>query len=282
MTTADSGIFLSRLGTTIGPPLTLKPGACIANRRFLVVKPLGRGGSGIVYQAHDYAMDRIVAVKTALRDGAAGQLLDHEAHVYYLLAGCQGVIQMYGLHEFTAPEGSALLLSLEYAPYGSFLDWIHTHDHPTRISKGIRHFKTICRIVSTLHHAGVLHLDIKPSNFLITPEGLKIADFGSSMVLSSGNVTCSHRSEPILRMATPEYGPPEFWDSARYHEIGKKSDCYSLGVLAYQLFHPECRLPFSGSEAELRAMHLHARPPRLVGVDDERIVNAVARCLKKT
>ncbi len=43
----------------------------------------------------------------------------------------------------------------------------------------------------------------------------------------------------------------------------------------------ECRLPFSGSKTDLQAMLLHARPPRLVGVD-EQIADVVARCLEKT
>ncbi len=244
---------------------------------YCIERLIGRGGNSLVYLAYDAVRDKYVAIKTSSRC-----LLEHEMQMYSLVEGRDGVIEMYGVHPVCLPEGNGAALIMEYAPGGTFLDWIlkHKHDHETRITKGWHHFKTICHCVKTLHNAGILHLDVKPSNFLFAREGIKISDFGSSRLRSELLSYALRSAVPDVLIATPAYQAPELWDPSRFHEIGTKTDCYSLGVLAYQLFHPKCHLPFAGSYSELRMGHMYERPPRLVGVNKE-FADRVARCMEK-
>ena len=271
--------FVSESSISWGQSHQQSSGFASIAKRYCIDRLIGRGGSSSVYLAYDTIRNEHVAIKAS---GRYRSLLEHEMRIYSRVEGREGVIKLYGMHPVCLPEGSGDALIMEYAQGGTFLDWIlkHKNDHKTRVTEGWHHFKSICHCVKTFHDAGILHLDVKPSNFLITREGIKISDFGSSRLICECASYTSRRAEREPLIATPVYQAPELWDPNRFWEIGTKTDCYSLGVLAYQLFHPECHLPFSGSYSELRMGHMYERPPRLMGVSKE-LADRVARCLEK-
>ena len=118
----------------------------------------------------------------------------------------------------------------------------------------------VCDALIAAHAAGIVHRDLKLDNvFLVdnpedpsTPK-VKLLDWGIAKVLSHD---VKHTVEGIL-VGTPQYLAPE---QARGHAVSPKTDVYSLGVMAYELFLEQ--LPFEAeTAAEVIAMHLRATPP---------------------
>jgi serine/threonine protein kinase/predicted ATPase len=98
------------------------------------------------------------------------------------------------------------------------LHWTHALDVLRQLLHGVGH----------AHERGCLHLDLKPSNLMLTPDGLlKVLDFGLAAVLEDG--TAQNR----LRWATPAYMAPEQHDER--DALGRFTDLYSIGVVLYEL-----------------------------------------------
>ena len=91
-------------------------------------------------------------------------------------------------------------------------------------------FSQMLDALDVVHGAGLLHLDIKPHNIMLTPDGVaKLIDFGASKHANQAEATT------ITGFAfTPEYAPPELTNQ-EYDEIGPWTDIYSLGITLYRL-----------------------------------------------
>jgi serine/threonine-protein kinase len=229
-----------------------------------IVGELGRGGMGVVYKAHQIALNRIVALKVVL-SGAHAKPEDlirflGEAEVAARLQH-QGIVQIFqsGRHE------GLPFYTMEFADGGSLSD---------RLRKGRMQADEAARMALALaeatqiaHDAGVIHRDLKPSNILLTSGGQpKITDFGLARRLeASGGLTLTGTI-----LGTPSYMAPEQarGDTKR---IGAAADIYSIGAILY-----ECltgRPPFVGkytaetitqvlSEAPVRVRSLAGGVPR--------------------
>ncbi len=117
----------------------------------------------------------------------------------------------------------------EYVEGQSLRQWIN--DHPqTHINKAREFLKQIADGLRAFHRLEMIHLDLKPENILIDDQGtLKIIDFGSTRVAGTAEIATSYdRDAP---QATLDYGAPECFDG----QCSRRSDIYSLGVIAYEL-----------------------------------------------
>lgn len=114
------------------------------------------------------------------------------------------------------------------------------------------YFKQMCLALDYAHAQGVVHLDLKPANMLVQPNGcLLLTDFGLAHFLAGdGGLSSS------VRVGTPHYMAPERWDG----KPDKASDIYALGVILYQML--AGRLPFIGQTApDLMRQHLNEAVP---------------------
>ena len=214
----------------------LHSGAMIG--RFELVRELGRGGFGIVWEARDRELRRGVAFK-AVRAGDRGSLreeaLAHEAEAVAQLAH-PNLVTIYDVGR--CEHGPYLVLELlRGRPLSERLeqgrlpvrDALHL---ATEIAKGLAH----------AHAAGVVHRDLKPANVLICEDGqVKVLDFGLAHAFGRKRITGG----------TPAFMAPEQWEDAPEDE---RTDIFALGVILYWSLSGE--LPFAGKSSESAARQL--------------------------
>lgn len=135
----------------------------------------------------------------------------------------------------------------------------------------------ICDALFYMHNRGLVHRDIKPSNILLDPSGsVKVTDFGLIRIAGAPRMT-----QIGMCIGTPHYMSVEQarGDSA---SITHRSDLYSLGVMAYEMF--TGKLPFDGSNDTILTQHLTKppRPPREIEKQlPERINHNILRAMEK-
>ncbi|HKB41415.1 MAG TPA: serine/threonine-protein kinase, partial [Gemmataceae bacterium] len=184
---------------TPGPAAPVNP----AVPGYEIITELGRGGMGVVYQARQCSLKRLVALKMILAglhaDSTARVRFRTEAEAVARLSH-PNIVQIYEVGEYDDRP----FLSLEYVDGGSLLRKVSGTAQPE--GEAARLVETLARAVHYTHQHGILHRDLKPNNVLLTADGTpKVADFGLAKVLD-GDVGLS-RSEAVL--GTPSYMAPE-------------------------------------------------------------------------
>jgi serine/threonine protein kinase len=181
--------------------------------RYEFVRPLGRGGMGVVYLARDPELDRLVALKflpnEISRDPERIARFRVEARAISAL-NHPHVATIYGIEE----TGEGPFLVLEYLPGGTLREKLQTADLPIR--QAIEWAVQVAEGLAHAHRHGIVHRDIKSSNVLFTDEGLaKVSDFGLAKLLHSDWARLEARSR-----SAPQYMSPE---QAR-RDVDKQSD----------------------------------------------------------
>lgn len=229
--------------------------------RYRILRPLGRGGMGAVYLAHDSQLDRDVALKVPhFGDGATPDVLER----FYREARAMGTLRhpnlcpVYdvgehdGVHFLTMAyiEGTELSRFLEDLPEGT----------SAAAGGGIDPVELVRKVALALaeaHRMGVIHRDLKPSNIMIDGRGEPVVmDFGLARRERSSDSDIT-RDGAIV--GTPSYMPPEQIQSGSA-SVGPTADVYSLGVILYRLV---CgRLPYEGDVLSVLSQVMTKEPPR--------------------
>ena len=201
--------------------------------RYEIRRERGRGAMGVVYEAHDPALGRPVALKTIrLPFTATAEDLEAFEKRFFAearVAACLSHPGIVTVHDVARdPETGTLYMALEYLE-GRTLAEIIRGGVAMSTSEALR---ITARIATALHHAhsnGVVHRDIKPSNIMILGNGEpKIMDFGIAKAEGAlGRLTVAGRV-----LGTPLYMSPE---QVLGHGVDARSDVFSLGAIAYSL-----------------------------------------------
>jgi WD40 repeat protein len=210
----------STQGTSLGPDRPQVPG-------YEIFSELGRGGMGVVYEARQIALNRVVALKMILSGAHAGpDALARFRSEAESVARLQhpGIVQVYEVGE----HGGLPYFSLEFVDGGSLDQKLAGTPQPPRASAEL--VRALALAVHAAHQKGVVHRDLKPANVLLTADGtLKVTDFGlAKQVDSDGGQT---RSGAII--GTPSYMAPE-QAGGHVRQIGPASDVYALGAILYE------------------------------------------------
>jgi len=193
--------------------------------RYRLLRPIGRGGTAIVYEAIDPPLGRRVAIKLIPREPADNERrtrLPREAS----LAGQvrhPHVVRLFGTGRY--PGGDFLVMELVAGPSVQAL----LNDGPFPWREATATMVAACKGARAVHARGIIHGDIKPANLLRTVDyTVKLTDFG-----------LSHWLDPSLRCAggkgaggTPHYMSPE---RCRDEECDERADIYSLGATYHAL-----------------------------------------------
>jgi serine/threonine protein kinase len=204
--------------------------------KYRVVEPIGRGGMGSVYKAHDPFLDRMVAIKVMVEEADVGtearQRFLREAQSAARL-NHPNIITVYELGEDRGQTFIVMEL-LEGEP----LSRVITRIPPLPFRRKLDLMRQICDGLAFAHRRGVVHRDIKPANIFVLQNGhVKILDFGIA------RVGTSELTRTGLLMGTPNYMSPE---QARGRRSDTRSDIFSVGVVFYELL--TGRKPFVGED----------------------------------
>lgn len=215
-----------------------------------LLKQIGRGGMGVVYQAHQFSLNRDVALKLILDANqssprAIGRFqLEAEAAArlhHPNIVPIYEIAEMEEQHFLTMKliEGGSLARRMsggEFRVAAGGQTSESVHQMQIRIARLVI---AIARAVHYAHERGVLHRDIKPGNILIDDTGDPyLTDFGLAKLTDAGR-PLSHSG---VVKGTPAYMAPE---QARGEVVTQAADIYSLGVVLYEMLMG--RPPFSGA-----------------------------------
>ncbi len=260
------------------PQVRLLPGRQVPNTRYRLVRWLGEGGMGVVYEAEHEDIERRIALKILRREASddpeQAARFREEARAASKI-GSPNIVQIFDFGEL--PDGR-LMFFMELLA-GTGLD-AEIETAPMDQSRLIAVLRQVCKGLAAAHDCGIVHRDIKPDNIILVNEGgrddiAKIVDFGIATMLTAGN-----SSAPAA--GTPQYMAPEqILGSA----VDGRLDLYSLGCMAYELLtgHP----PFyEGGVEELLEQQLTALPAPLqdlVAPEDlhPALATVIMRCLAK-
>jgi serine/threonine protein kinase len=230
---------VSEPGSSFAPPLDV--GDELAGARLRIVRVIGEGAMGRVYEAYDRERRGSVALKTLKRlDPGSVYLLKSE---FRSLADV-GHPNVVRLHELFG-EGEEWFFTMELVDGERFDDWVRPRN--TGIASGkldearLRAaLSQLCEGITAIHAAGKLHRDLKPSNVLVTAEGrVVVLDFGLAADAGPGGEGQALRSTGVC--GTPAYMAPE---QAAGSPATTASDFYALGVMLFESLTGE--LPFVG------------------------------------
>jgi serine/threonine-protein kinase len=239
----------------------------ILNNRYRLEERLGAGGMAMVFRARDLTLERDVAIKLLRenysKDHAFRERFRQEAKAAANLSHPNIVT----VHDFGFDAGR-LFIVMEYVP-GTDLKTIFQRRGRFSIPETVNLMIQASAGVGYAHRASLVHCDIKPQNFIITPDNrLKVTDFGIARALASINP--DERIDVVW--GSPQYFSPE---QASGNPPSPASDVYSLGVVTYEMLTGQ--LPFTASSAEeLARMHREDPPP-----PPSRINNAIPPTLEQ-
>jgi tetratricopeptide (TPR) repeat protein/predicted Ser/Thr protein kinase len=220
----------------------LRPGQTLG--RYEILREIGRGGFGVVYEARDRELGRLVAVKTVRarrHDPQHAATLKQEAEA----AAQLNHPNIVTLHDAGQADGTAFLV-MERLRGETLEARLERGSLPAR--EAVRIAAEVARGLAHAHAAGVLHRDLKPSNVLLTTDGAaKILDFGLSRVFGSGSGE---------KGGTPGYMAPEQW---RGEADDERTDLFALGVMLHQML--SGRLPYEVKEGRSAALDPGPPPP---------------------
>ena len=221
----------SRLRDDTDTLQTLPQGMLLGNR-YEILKMVGKGGMGIVYEAIDRELREVVALKVMqaelVKDSEKVSHLKDEIRLARRITH-PNVVRTF---DFVQIDGIPMI-SMEFVRGISLEDAIR-HYGQGNYYACLHLALQICNGVSAAHKAGVLHRDIKPGNVMITHIA-KVMDFGiaySSLDHSGKQTEKSSFSEQTFA-GTPSYLSPE---QLRGEEVDERSDIYSLGILFTEMF----------------------------------------------
>ncbi|MBI4061975.1 MAG: serine/threonine protein kinase [Elusimicrobia bacterium] len=216
-------------------------------RGFRVVRTLGRGGMGVVYEAVDLGLQRTVALKK-LRQEVAGNPRERtrflkEARTVAALKH-PNIVEIHAVHE----DAEGLFLVFERVPGESLHERIGRG--PVGAVEAAAFLRQIASALDYAHGQGVVHQDLKPGNVMIHAGLAKVMDFGIARRVLEILSTLSK----IEIAGTPAYMSPEQEQGV----VTPSADVYALGVCAYESL-TGC-LPFPTGGAMLKAQKMYRRP----------------------
>jgi eukaryotic-like serine/threonine-protein kinase len=196
---------------------------------YKIVRELKGGGMGIVYQVvrADEVFHRVSALKMVRPEYNSAALWERFRKEREILAKLDHPNIARIVDGGATPEGLPYLV-MDFVD-GVPIDAFCAQNGLSR-SQRLTVFTQVCGAVQYLQDHDVVHADLKPSNILVTNDGVvKILDFGIANVMRSSSQGAGGSTLPLL---TPGYASPE---QLRGEEIGAESDIYSLGVVLYEL-----------------------------------------------
>ena len=238
----------------------------VVNLRFEIIREIGQGGMGVVYEAFDRKRGQRIAIKSAKL--GFRRLLSPELESA-LKVRHPNVCLVNEIHTAPTDHGDVDFLTMEFLE-GLTLQTRLSSAGRLSSDEALEIVRQLCAGLAEAHRIGILHRDLKPANVILSkfPDGslrAVITDFGlaGQPALGSGDLA-----------GTPHYMAPELWRGAT---ASKESDLYALGVIAYEMVTGE--MPYRDEPTQVRLTRRPPAPSSRTGGPDRRGDAAIVRCL---
>jgi len=234
----------------------------VLDGRFRIVRPIGRGGMGTVYEALQLPLDRPVAIKVIHEELGGevetGQRFMREARTLVKLAH-PSIVEVF---DYGRTDDGTLYLVMELLR-GTTLETLVAREERVAPERVAAIGAQICEALAAAHALGIVHRDLKPANVIVNEDlgGIvKVLDFGLAKPFTDGAADSTGKITQIGTMiGTPLYMAPE---SINSEVIDDRSDLYALGCMLYELLAGEP--PFLAAAIHIiLARHVHEPAPEL-------------------
>ena len=221
--------------------------------KYEILRELGRGAMGVVYEAFDPTIERTVALKTIRRDQLEGAEAADVIARFQREAKAAGRLNhpnIVSIYDF-GDDNNTMFIAMEFV-HGRELKSYFEKNERFPMAEIVRVMGQLLDALEYSHNFGVVHRDIKPANIIIIqPNGqVKVADFGIARIESS------QYTQAGTVLGTPAYMSPEQFMG---QTVDRRSDIFSAGVVLYQFLTGE--RPFSGTATTIMHKVLSVDPP---------------------
>jgi eukaryotic-like serine/threonine-protein kinase len=225
----------------------------VAGGKFRILREIGRGGMGIVYEAEDTSLMRTVALKflpAGVRGGAdARERFVREAQA----ASALDHPNICNVHEIGEADDGELFIAMSRYEGESLKDKLA--EGPLEPLESVRLIVQVAEGLAEAHAHGIVHRDVKPGNIFVTSKGtVKILDFGVAKLAGLQRLTQSGAAVGTVAYMSPEQASGEDTDF--------RTDIWALGVVLYEMV--TGRLPFRGERDQIVLRAILYEPPRPV------------------
>ncbi|MFO0589128.1 MAG: protein kinase [Polyangiaceae bacterium] len=233
---------------------------------FRIIRLLGQGGMGAVYEAEHEFTQRRVALKVILTHRAnTGDFRERMVQEARALADLSHP-NIVTLFDANMAEDGTVWLATEYLQGQTLRELMRAYPTTMPVRDALTYLIETCDGVAAAHELGIIHRDLKPENIFITKQGgVKVLDFGAAKVRARGLV----RSTDIVIgggkrsvIGTPEYMSPEHLMG---QSVDERTDIFALGNIGYELLHKHPHHNVDGSTPDMfgmcyRQLHNVPRP----------------------
>src|SRR5688572_21582388 len=274
---ASDGYFEKLAEQLVGPALTAIAGssrddpADIGQRvsHYEVLERVIGGGMGIVYKARDLRLGRTVALKflppqLAADHGARARLLAEAQTASALDHSNIGVV-----YEVAESDEKRPFIAMAWYEGETLREKLR--GGPLPVADAVRIAGDVASALAAAHAAGIIHMDVKPSNVLITPSGtVKLVDFGIAKLIGTGT-TAEHVTRGTVAYMSPE--------QTQGGDVDRRTDLWSLGVLFYEMLTGE--RPFRGESDGVVVHAIRNDEPREIVALRRDVPPALSRVVKR-
>lgn len=198
--------------------------------RYDIIKPIGKGAMGLVYEAHDPNINRAVAIKTIRVDQLSEDMAAEYESRFRSETQAGGRLQhpnIIGVYDAGRDQGLAYIV-MELVRGGDLRQQL---DQGRRLTfdRSMVIMKELLSALSFAHEQGIIHRDVKPANVMLDTNGrVKLGDFGVARITDGGEATRTQGS----MVGTLKYMSPEQVIGAK---VDARTDLFAAGVVLYQL-----------------------------------------------
>jgi tetratricopeptide (TPR) repeat protein len=240
------------------------------HERYTLLEEIGRGGMGIVYQARDNILERLVAFKVL-----PANLKDHPQALKNFFREAKSAARLNHPNIVTVfdagEEGGTYYIAMEFVE-GETIKNILSRETHLPIKGVLMIAGQVCRALEYAHDRRIVHRDIKSSNVMWTPDKqVKLMDFGLAKVIEEV------KGYQTIASGTPYYMSPE---QTLGRNIDHRTDIYSLGITIFEM--ATGKLPFMHGDAAYH--HVHTPPPEANSINPDipdELNQIILKCMQK-
>ncbi|HEY1587271.1 MAG TPA: serine/threonine-protein kinase, partial [Polyangia bacterium] len=255
--TFPNGAFCAKDGTALVDKVDATLVGQVLADRYRIVRLLGEGGMGQVYEAQHLNINKRFAIKMLRPEviGSAQSLQRFRQEAW--AASSIGHENIVEIDDFATLPSGQVYLAMEFLDGQSLAERIRD-GAPLALEQAVAVLIAVAHGLAAAHDKGIVHRDMKPENVFLARKGgrvtAKILDFGIAKMTGGDEASNLTRTGAIF--GTPLYMSPE---QAKGKPADARADVYALGVILYELLTGS--VPFGGeSSVEILSQHIGAAP----------------------